>query len=89
MKRKLQSVEVFIQNADSLQDIVNYPPYHFHSLKGNRKEEWSIYLGRKAGYRVILIPCDEDQNEIVEGDIISKCKSIKIVKITEVSNHYE
>lgn len=35
VKRKLQSVEVFIQNADSLQDIVNYPPYHFHSLKGN------------------------------------------------------
>ena len=89
VKRKLLSVENFIQNAVSLQDIANYPPYHFHSLIGNRKDEWSIYLGKKTGYRVTLIPCDENQNEIIDGDIISQCKSIKIVKVTEVSNHYE
>ena len=27
--------------------------------------------------------------EITEGDIIAQCKMIKIIKVTEVSNHYE
>lgn len=75
-------------NADSLMDIANYPPFHFEHLKGDRKDEWSIRLG-KTGYRVTLIPCDNDENEITEGDILAQCKMIKIVKVTEVSNHYE
>lgn len=36
-----------------------------------------------------MIPCDDYENEITEGDILSQCKIIKIVKVTEVSNHYE
>lgn len=88
VKKKLEAAENFILNASSLQDIVNYPPFHFHSLKGDRKSEWSIYLGN-TGYRVTMIPCDDDGNEITEGDIIAQCKSIKIVLVTEVSNHYE
>ena len=71
-----------------LRDIVTYPPFHFHQLKGDRKHEWSIYLG-STGYRVTLIPCDDDGNELRGGDIIEKCRSIKIVMVTEVSNHYE
>ena len=57
-------------------------------LKGNRKDEWSIRLGN-TGYRVTMIPCDDNRNEIVDGDIMAQCKMIKIVKVTEVSNHYE
>ncbi|MCR5846588.1 MAG: type II toxin-antitoxin system RelE/ParE family toxin [Lachnospiraceae bacterium] len=75
-------------NAGSLVDIANYPPFRFEHLKGNRKEEWSIRLGN-TGYRVTMIPCDDDGNEIVDGNIMAQCKTIKIVKITEVSNHYE
>ena len=37
----------------------------------------------------MMIPCDNSENVIVEGDILAQCKIIKIVKITEVSNHYE
>lgn len=36
-----------------------------------------------------MIPCNNDGNEITEGDILAQCKMIKIVKVTEVSNHYE
>ena len=36
-----------------------------------------------------MIPCDNDGIEITEGDILARCKTIKIVKVTEVSNHYE
>ena len=56
VKKKLESAENFIFNAESLLDIANYPPFHFEHLK---------------------------------GDILAECKMIKIVKLTEVSNHYE
>lgn len=76
-------------NASSLQDIANYMPFHFERLKGNRKAEWSIRLGGNTGYRVTLIPCDENEQTINNGDILSQCKVIKVVLVTEVSNHYE
>ena len=85
---KLLSIENAIRSAETLYDIVNYPPYHFHRLEADRKEEWSIYVGH-TGYRVTLIPCDDDENPITDGDIIGKCRVIKIVMVTEVSNHYE
>ena len=88
IKKKLESAENFIINADSLMDIANYPPFRFEHLKGDRKYEWSIRLGN-TGYRITMIPCDNDENEITEGDILAQCKMIKIVKVTEVSNHYE
>lgn len=88
VKVKLQATENFIKQAISLQDIVNYRPFHFHSLVGKYKDEWSIYLGN-TGYRVTLIPCDDQEHEITTGDIIAKCKTIKVVLVTGVSNHYE
>ena len=88
VKKKLEAAETYIINANSLLDIANYIPFHFERLKGKRKDEWSIRLGN-TGYRVTMIPCDDLGNEIVEGDIIAQCKAIKIVKVTEVSNHYE
>lgn len=88
VKRKLESAQNFILNADSLRDVANYPPFHFEHLKGDRKDEWSIRLGN-TGYRVTMIPCDNDGKEIIDGDILAQCKMIKIVKVTEVSNHYE
>lgn len=88
VKKKLVSTENFILNADSLMDIANFPPFRFEHLKGDRKEKWSIRLGN-TGYRVTMVPCDKDGNEITEGDILAQCKTIRIVKVTEVSNHYE
>lgn len=85
---KLKMTEDYIRSASSLLDIANYTPFHFHQLKGDRKGEWSIYLGN-TGYRVVLVPCDDNEKKILEGDIMSKCKSIKVVQIMEVSNHYE
>lgn len=88
VQRKLEAAENFIEQANSLLDIAKYPPFRFEHLKGKRKEEWSIRLGN-TGYRVTMIPCDDKGNEITEGDIMAQCKMIRIVKVTEVSNHYE
>ena len=87
-QEKLEAAENYMINADSLMDVANYLPFHFERLRGDRKDEWSIRLGN-TGYRVTMIPCDENENEILEGDILANCKIIKIVKVTEVSNHYE
>lgn len=88
VKKKLEAAENFILSSSSLLDIANYTPFRFELLKGNRKDEWSIRLGN-TGYRVTMIPCDDNGIEIVDGDIIEQCKMIKIIKVTEVSNHYE
>lgn len=88
VEKKLMAAENYIKSAETLQDIVQYIPFRFHKLEGKRKGEWSIYLGN-TGYRVTMIPCYKDENEILEGDIIAQCKFIKVVEITEVSNHYE
>ena len=85
---KLLAMETFIRRASSLRDIAAYPPFHFHRLRGERNDEWSLYVG-KTGYRVTVIPCDNTGVEIVEGDILAQCETIKILKVTEVSNHYE
>jgi len=88
VKKKLEAAENFIKNSSSLLDVANYPPFRFEKLKGDRKHEWSIRLGN-TGYRVTMIPCDDNEKEIIDGDIISQCKMIKVIKVTEVSNHYE
>lgn len=88
VKKKLEAAENYIMNSESLSDIANIKPFRFEHLKGERKDEWSIRLGN-TGYRVTMIPCDNTGKEIVQGDILTQCKMIKIVKVTEVSNHYE
>ncbi|MCR4575428.1 MAG: type II toxin-antitoxin system RelE/ParE family toxin [Lentisphaeria bacterium] len=83
-----------VESAQSLQDLRCYPPLHLEIIKGklkNRKAptgEWSIrVIGTK--YRVIFIPCDDDGNEKIGGDILAEAQVIKIIKITEVSKHYD
>lgn len=54
----------------------------------NIRRSGNIRLGN-TGYRVTMIPCDDAGIEIIEGDILAQCRIIKVVKVTEVSNHYE
>lgn len=37
VKKKLESAENFIHNAESLMDVASYPPFHFERLKGIEK----------------------------------------------------
>ena len=47
-----------------------------------------MYLGKTTGYRLLLIPLDENENKIKSNDMsiytITVC-----VEIQEVSKHYE
>ena len=88
VKIKLLSIENALQQAPCLNDIACVQTYRFHRLKGERKAEWSMRVGN-TGYRVVLIPCDEKGKEIIKGDVLAQCKTIKVVKVTEVSKHYD
>lgn len=74
----------FIEAADSLESIINYRPMHFHSLKGDRQGVYSIDInGRKGSYRLLL------SFEESSADIFTNAKTIALIRIEEVSNHYE
>lgn len=88
VKEKILSIGEFLEAAESLNDVFAYPVYRFHPLQGKREGEWSISVGN-TGWRVAVIPCDENGEAILSGDIFAQCKFIKIVMVTEVSNHYE
>ncbi len=82
--RKLHKVINFIEISNSLQDIINYSPFHFHSLKGDRLGQYAIDVGsRRDGYRLI-VSFDQDKGEIIENSI-----KIKEILIKEMGNHYE
>jgi len=93
--RGLHLVNDFLRAAVSFKSLAEYKPLHLERLSGklkNRRKptgEWSIRLGATSGYRAILIPCDEDEVELIGGDIMARAAVIKVVKITGVTNHYD
>lgn len=83
--KKLLSKVNFLESADALDSVINNSTLHFHDLKGNLDGFYSIDIdGRKSSYRLIM--CFDDYSKEL---IFADSKSIEIVEITEVSNHYE
>lgn len=84
----------YIEQATSFRDIMEYRPFHCHQL-GNKKKDLTGYWGldvkgRKTSWRIIVAPLDDDNDIVIPGpDFRSDCKSITIIRIEEVSNHYE
>lgn len=59
--KKLMRTINFIENAESLQDVIQYQPFHFHNLKGGKKGQYAIDIdGRRSGYRLIIKPINGD-----------------------------
>ena len=82
---KLYMVLNLLKSAKNLKDILAFPQYKLHVLKGNLDGIYSMYLGKKTGFRLLLIPLDENENKIKRVDmefyVIAVC-----VEIVEVSN---
>lgn len=86
---KLHMALQFIDAAVCLVDIKNMITFRLHPLKGNRKGTYAIDLGRKTGFRLILIPVDLDGNMwTTENDIVIYNSTDTII-LLEVSKHYE
>ena len=86
---KLMSHMNFIEQATCFSDIIAYPPFKFHKLHGDRKDEYALDIGRQLGYRIIIEPLDENNKSLKnEKDINILKKCTKIVLVVEVTKHY-
>lgn len=87
---KLHALINIIESAENLQDIAAMQIYHLHSLQGDREGQYALDIaGRKAGYRLIIIPLDADGNEWKENDVNVVYRATELIIAWEVSNHYE
>lgn len=80
----------FIEQAENLKDISNFPQYRLHQLKGDRKNQYTITILKSSKYRLIVYPLDENEKIFLSSEnerlMFKKCK---IINIVEVSEHYE
>ena len=87
---RLFSAIDFIKAAPNVIDIINYPPFHFHSLKGDKNGQFSIDLGRRLGFRLIVKPMNNDGTFSNNKQVYAaSALEIVVLKFEEVSNHYE
>ena len=87
----LQGVLNLIEQSPTLSDLIAFPHLHFQSTDFYIKNSYGLDIGgRKSQYRLIISPLDDKENVISRDENFYKtCKQIRIVKIEEVSKHYE
>lgn len=86
---KLGMTLEFINASETLRDVKNTPMFRLHDLKHDRKGQFAIDLGKKLGYRLILIPLKNDEEQWDSSDINEIYNSTNIILLLEVTNHYE
>lgn len=87
---KLHALINLIESADNLKDIDELQIYHLHPLQGKREGQYVLDVaGRRAGYRLAIIPLDANGNEWKEKDVNVVYKATEVIIAWEVSNHYE
>ena len=78
---KLFSAIDFIEASENLVDVRNYKPFRFHNLTGDKKGRYSIYLGRRLGYRLLVVPLLNGVEATSEEVFGLKAVEIKIIRI--------
>ena len=53
---KLHSLIDVLESADNLWDINQMRIYNHHPLHGDREGQYALDLGRRLGFRLIIIP---------------------------------
>ena len=79
-----------IEKAEIIKDVIVIPTFHFHTLEGKRKQDFSIDVRtRRDKWRIILCPLDENEQRYDPCHIDELAPVVRIVKVLEVSAHYE
>lgn len=86
---KLHMVLQYIDAAECLMDVKNMKSFNLHSLKGDRKNTYAIYLGKKLGFRLILVPVFSENLQWKEKNENQIFNATNTVLLLEVCNHYE
>ncbi len=84
---KLIAVINLLESAYNLKDILAFTQYRLHLLKGKYDGLFSMRLGSTTGFRLIIMPLDENEN-IVKNSTNVYTITVN-VEIVEVSKHYE
>ena len=89
--KDLQGVINLIDHSPVLSDLIAFTQLHFHSTDFYINNSFGLDIsGRKSMYRLIVVPLDDSENVVNKDDkFFSKCKQIRILRIEEVSKHYE
>ena len=83
----LYALIVLLKASSNLQDVNAMQIYNLHGLKGSRVGEYALDIkGRSNSYRLVFIPLN---NEVTKENLVMFYKSISIIRIEEVSKHYE
>ncbi len=72
-----------IQSFECLEDVPHFPPFRRHQLDGEYKGYYAIDITER--YRLIISPIVEEGENLNDVSL----SQIKIIKVMEVSNHYE
>lgn len=79
-----------IKNASVIKDIIVMPQFCFHRLKGNLKDYFAIDVKtHRDKWRIILCPLNENEEKFNPCNIDEIASIVKVIKIMEVSAHYE
>ena len=83
-----------LKMAETIKDIVVQPTFHFHNLENihgkNLKGFFAIDVkSRRESWRIILQPLNNNREPFEPCYIDQISLYVKIVKIMEVSKHYE
>lgn len=86
---KLFALLNLLESAENLYDVDRMRIYHLHALQGERQGQYALDLGRKSGYRLIVIPMNPGETNEPESDQMLMYKACEIILVWEVSKHYE
>ena len=83
-----------LEKADTINDIIVQPPFHFHNLENKHGRDLHGFFAidvksRREQWRIILQPLDENKEPFNPCYIDQISSYVRIVEITEVSKHYE
>ena len=87
----LYAVVNFIKNSETLYSVVMKKNLNFHALQGEYKGCYAMdIVNRKSPWRLIVQILDGDEKVVSKADnLYLIAKNIKIIKVEEVSKHYE
>ena len=83
-----------LKNAETIKDIIQHKNFCFHKLENKKGRNLDGYFAIdvktiRDAWRIILQPLDENKNVYSPCNIDEIATCVKIIKIEEVSYHYE
>lgn len=83
-----------LEQADVIRDIIVQPQFRFHDLKNKNGRNLEGYFAidvksKRDPWRIILQPLQDDGTPFVTCNIDEISGIVRLIKIREVSKHYE